>query len=138
MKNRIIIIAAAAFVPILGLIPSPFAKNYELKDGTPDDIVQWYRHAFRSDFGTPERPASCCGEADAYWADGVEIEDGEVFAIITDDRQIAGRSDIPVGTRIKVWPQIMDKWHQGNPTGHTIIFIASGGSVICYFPDTGI
>jgi len=32
MKNRIII-AAAAFVPILGLTPSPYAKNYELKDG---------------------------------------------------------------------------------------------------------
>jgi hypothetical protein len=28
----------------------------------------------------------CCGEADAYWADTFEEQDGKYVAIITDDR----------------------------------------------------
>jgi hypothetical protein len=29
---------------------------------------------------------SCCGEADAYWADEIHVRDGKTFATITDDR----------------------------------------------------
>jgi hypothetical protein len=35
----------------------------------------------------PDVPnASCCGEADAYWANEIHVRDGNTYAIITDDR----------------------------------------------------
>jgi len=35
----------------------------------------------------PDVPnASCCGEADAYWANEIHVRDGNTYATITDDR----------------------------------------------------
>ena len=88
----------------------------------------------------PDYPlAPCCGEADSYWADGVEVKDGEVIAIITDTRPDLplGRPHVPVGTRIVVPPNKL-KWDRGNPTGHTIIFLGYDSRVTCYVTGTGI
>ena len=81
--------------------------------------------------------ASCCGEADAYYADNYRIEGSRYFAIITDDRIIEGRSKVAVGTEIEVPARTLDIYRQGNPTGHVIIFLAGGQYPICYFPQTG-
>jgi hypothetical protein len=53
------------------------------------DLKRWYQ-----DLKQPDNPAaSCCGEADAYWADAFEAtSDGEYVAIITDPRD-----DKPLG-----------------------------------------
>jgi hypothetical protein len=55
------------------------------------DVVAWYRKLMMPDAPT----VSCCGEADAYWADTFEEQDGKYVAIITDDgstRRCTGRT----------------------------------------------
>jgi hypothetical protein len=109
------------------------------------DVGQWEDHSVevRSWFQKlmqPDAPAvSCCGEADAYWADSFEVEGGGYVAIITDERPdtLFGRPHRAVGERISV-PQSKLKWDEGNPTGHGIIFIGAGGQVYCYLPPGGV
>jgi hypothetical protein len=72
--------------------------------------------------------ASCCGEADAYWADGVHVGDGKTYVTITDDRpdEPLGRPHLDVGTEIEI-PNKKLKWDKGNPTGHGIVFLSRAG-----------
>jgi hypothetical protein len=46
------------------------------------EIRGWYQALMQPDVPN----ASCCGEADAYWADEVHVRDGKTYATITDDR----------------------------------------------------
>lgn len=98
----------------------------------------------------PDSPRqSCCGEADAYYADQVEVVDDKVYAIITDTRPDAplGRPHIPVGTKFEVPPhKNKDTRADPNPTGRTIIFVRwyanqtpdGDWAVLCYLPDGGV
>ncbi|MBI1202522.1 MAG: hypothetical protein GC182_08430 [Rhodopseudomonas sp.] len=99
-------------------------------------IAQWYRSLMQ-----PDQPTiSCCGEADAYWADKVETgPNGETLAIITDDRNDGplGRHHVPAGTRIVV-PSNKIKWDRGNPTGHIVIFLSVNNDVYCYVQNGGV
>src|SRR6267142_6169928 len=56
--------------------------------GQWDDPANAYLKRWYQDLKQPDNPAaSCCGEADAYWADAFEAtSDGEYVAIITDPR----------------------------------------------------
>lgn len=95
----------------------------------------WYRSLMQ-----PDNPGvSCCGEADAYWADKVEIEGNKVFAIITDDRadEPLRRPHVPVGKRIEV-PRHKYKFDRGNPTGHNVIFLSVTLQVYCFVQGSGI
>jgi hypothetical protein len=96
----------------------------------------------------PDSPRqSCCGEADAYYADSVRVDsDGTVWAVITDERPDAplGRPHIKVGTTIIVPPaKNKDTRADPNPTGHTIIFVRwyeeesphGNWGVLCYLPN---
>jgi hypothetical protein len=60
---------------------------------------------------------------------------------ITDDRDDAPRKrpHVPVGTEIYI-PTNKLKWDEGNPTGHSIIFLAASGSlaVVCFVQNSGI
>ena len=100
------------------------------------DLKRWYQ-----DLKQPDNPAaSCCGEADAYWADAFEAtSDGQYIAIITDPRddEPLGRRHRNIGTRIVV-PKNKIKWNEGNPVGHGIIFLNRADSVFCYLPPLGI
>ena len=99
-------------------------------------LKRWYQ-----DLKQPDNPAvSCCGEADAYWADAFEAtSDGDYIAIITDPRddEPLGRRHRDIGTRIVV-PKNKIKWNEGNPVGHGLIFINRADSVFCYLPPLGI
>ena len=90
----------------------------------------------------PDNPStSCCGEADAYYADGVEVVDGTVYAIVTDDRpdEPLGRPHVDVGTRIAIPAhKYKDTRADPNPTGHTILFLGRDSQVYCYLPDGGV
>jgi hypothetical protein len=107
-------------------------------DTTSQQIREWYQHLMQ-----PDNPAvSCCGEADAYWADGFEVDGDRYVAIITDTRpdEPLRRPHIPVGKRIVV-PNHKLKYDQSNPTGHGIIFLAhsdSGDHVYCYVAPGGV
>lgn len=69
--------------------------------------------------GRSDRP--CCGELDAFWADSFEVEGDHYVAIVTDDRFIPDRPNIPAGTRIPV-PNNKMKFDAGKPTGHGVLF----------------
>ena len=68
-------------------------------DPASADLKKWYQ-----DLKQPDKPdVSCCGEADAYWADAFEAtSDGQYIAIITDARgdEPLGRRHRDMGTRI--------------------------------------
>jgi hypothetical protein len=106
--------------------------------GNADPAVrQWYQSLMRPDAPT----SSCCGEADAYWADEVHVRGGKTYATITDDRDDAPlrRPHIAMGTEVEV-PSEKLKYDRGNPTGHNIIFLSSGTTfhyVWCFVQGTG-
>jgi hypothetical protein len=92
----------------------------------------------------PDSTASCCGKADAYWADDAETDaNGNLVAIITDTRTEQQQprytnKPIPPGTRVMVPESKIRKHPIPNPTGHTIIFMSGAGTVYCYEPLPGI
>lgn len=97
-------------------------------------IREWYRGLMR-----PDAPgASCCGVADAYWADEVHVRDGKTYATITDDRpdEPLGRPHLPSGTEIEI-PNDKLKWDRGNPTGHSVLFVSKGLFVWCFVQAGG-
>jgi hypothetical protein len=98
-------------------------------------IREWYQGLMQ-----PDNPAaSCCGEADAYWADEIHVRDGKSYATITDDRDDAplGRPHVPNGTVIEI-PDHKLKWDRGNPTGHGVMFLGRQGVVFCYVQPGGV
>src|SRR6266403_38552 len=99
------------------------------------ELNDWYHSLMRPD--APE--SSCCGLADAYWADEVHVRGGKTFATITDDREDAplGRPHVAVGTVIEV-PNEKLKWDKANPTGHAIVFLSVQGFVWCFVQSAGI
>lgn len=119
------------------MLQPAFGRDVGQWEGSDPAIRQWYRGLMQ-----PDNPnLSCCGEADAYWADKIEVDraTGQVFAIITDTRpdEPLGRRHIPPGTRFVVPPHKL-KWDRGNPTGHTVIFISSADQVLCVVQTGGV
>jgi hypothetical protein len=105
------------------------------RDGVDPLHRQWFNGLMQ-----PDNPnVSCCGEADAYWADSYEVKGDQYVAIITDirdDIKLGRAQHIEAGTRVTV-PNNKIKWDRSNPTGHGIIFIGIGGDVFCYLPPGG-
>lgn len=103
------------------------------------EFNEWYQSLMQPDVPT----ASCCGVADAYWADKLFVKDGKTYAVITDDRDDAmlGRPHVNIGTEIEV-PNNKLKWDRGNPTGHAVIFLGRGGwgvkYVFCFVQGGGV
>jgi hypothetical protein len=138
-----------AIVITLAALAGITAAHAEWKPeyGSEDPTVRaWFSKAMQPDTA---RPVSCCGAADAYWADSYEVADGHYIAIITDDRKIPARIDLN-GQRIAVPDNKLPNPARQipNPTGHGIIFVMpvendAGPSsnpymVFCYFPPGGV
>ena len=87
----------------------------------------------------PDNTASCCGKADAFWADRVEEcgprdpYDCALIAYITDKREIMHRPYMD-GVRLVVPRNKIRKQYSPNPTDHNIIF-AMGSNVYCWEPQ---
>ncbi len=124
------------------ILASPvYAANQGQWEDTDPAISEWFRTLKQ-----PDNPGfSCCGEADAYWADIVYTKDGKNIAIITDDRDDGPlrRPHVPIGTEIEI-PNHKMKWDAGNPTGHRIIFLSSASlidgnrDVYCFVDGGGV
>jgi len=125
----------SSFLIAVFLATGVFARDNGQWENTDPGVREWYRGLMRPD--VPE--GSCCGEADAYWADEIHVRDGKTYATITDDRPDAplGRPHREIGTQIEVPPEKL-KWDRSNPTGHTIIFLSSAGFVWCFVQGSGI
>jgi hypothetical protein len=104
-------------------------------ENQPPHVRAWFQKLMQPDLPT----MSCCGEADAYWADSFEVDGDRYVAVITDERPDGplGRPHRESGEKIVV-PNHKIKWDDGNPTGHGIIFIGMGGQVYCYVPPGGV
>lgn len=124
---------AVALVAVLAYAAS--ARDLGQWDNSAPELKAWYESLRQ-----PDNPAiSCCGEADAYYADSYEVQGDQYVAIITDERTVPGRVPRPVGTRVLI-PRGKLKWDQGNPTGHGIVFISPYGeepTVYCFLPTGG-
>jgi len=105
------------------------------QDGYDPALRDWYRGLMQPD--NPMR--SCCGEADAYWADEYEVKGDQLIAIITDERpdEPLHRMHVPKGTRVVVPPHKL-KFDRGNPTGHIVIFLDRQMNVLCYVQNGGV
>jgi hypothetical protein len=116
------------------LISDLNARDLGQWEAVDPGIRQWYEALMRPDVPN----ASCCGEADAYWADEVHVRDGKTYAIITDDRpdEPRGRPHVDIGTEIEI-PNNKLKWDKSNPTGHGIVFLSRNGYVFCYVQPGG-
>jgi hypothetical protein len=121
---------AAGILIAVAFLASP-ARSH---DHNRPELDGWY-----SSLMQPDNPnVSCCGIADAYWCDEIHVKDGKTFCTITDDRDDAplGRPHVPMGTVIEI-PNHKLKWDRGNPTGHHVVFLSSGGLVFCFVQSSG-
>lgn len=118
----------SAIIAIIFATPS-FAANWEPSGNA--DVDRWYATAKLNSGG------SCCGPADAYWGKITKVDADGVHVMIEDERDIAYR--VPRNNQeVFVTNEVLDTKHQGNPTGHLVVFIrASDGEPICFFPTDG-
>ena len=134
----LVFLGAALLVILFALFVSRFgaeARDLGQWDRTDPDLRAWYQSLMQPDVPT----ASCCGEADAYFADDIHVRNGKTFVTITDDRpdEPRGRPHVAIGTEIEV-PNNKLKWDRANPTGHGVVFISRGGYVFCYVQPGGV
>jgi hypothetical protein len=116
------------------LIAAVNARDLGQWEAVDPGIRQWYQALMQPDVPN----ASCCGEADAYWADEVHVRDGKTYVTVTDDRsdEPLRRPHVVVGTEIEI-PNNKLKWDKANPTGHGIVFLSRAGYVFCYVQPGG-
>lgn len=115
---------------ILLLVSSIVARAH---DHDHPELDQWYASLMQ-----PDNPnSSCCGKADAYWCDDYFARNGKAYCKITDDRTVAGRPHVPVGTEIEI-PSWKLKFDRGNPTGHHVVFLSPMMHVFCFVQGGGV
>jgi len=126
---RLFILAATVLA-----ISFPALAYHSGHDDSPPEIRAWFERQKQPD----NPPVSCCGDYDAYRADGFVQEGGEFYAIITE-----AKNGIEYGTKVRIPPSKMPRDNADpNPTGHGIVFMsiswndgkASPGFVYCFFP----
>jgi hypothetical protein len=127
------------WILVASLLASVTAKRCNAHD---EDRAHdaWY-HSLRQ----PDSPSvSCCGLADAYWCDTINVRDGQTFCTITDDRddEPLGRPHVEIGTQIHI-PDHKLKWEQdgkpiGNPVGHSVVFLSYTRQVWCFVQAGGV
>src|SRR5436190_4665285 len=116
------------------------ARDVGQWETTDSAVREWYRELKQPD----NNRVSCCGEADAYYADKIYTKDGKNIAVITDERPDAPlqRPHVPIGTEIVI-PDHKYKWDRGNPTGHSVIFLSNPDAegrrdVYCFVDGGGV
>ena len=122
-----------AFSCVIGVATARDLGQWEASDPA---IREWYQALMQ-----PDNPgSSCCGEADAYWADEIHVRDGKTFVVVTDDRPDGprGRPHVEARNRTIEVPNHKLKWDKSNPTGHGILFLSRSLYVYCYVQPGGV
>jgi hypothetical protein len=124
-----------AIIACMVLASPVAARDLGQWENQAPEVRKWFQSLMQPD--VPFR--SCCGEADAYWADSFDSSGGQYLAIITDTRPDGplGRPHREPGEKFAI-PNNKIKWDQGNPTGHGVIFLSATGDVYCYVPPGGV
>jgi hypothetical protein len=125
----------AILIASVGITMRTSARDLGQWENANPVIRDWYKSLKQPDY--PQY--SCCEEADVYWCDDIHVRSGETCCRITDDRPDAGlgRTHIDNGNEYHIPPNKL-KWDNGNPTGHSVIFLAGRGSaVVCFVQDFG-
>jgi len=133
--RRLLILAVLVLTSIMVVILAAGLSMAFAHDHDHPELDGWYASLMQ-----PDNPSiSCCGKADAYWCDIINVKDGKTFCTITDDRDDGplGRPHVPVGTQIEI-PNYKLKWDRGNPTGHAIVFLGVAGHVFCFVQAGGV
>lgn len=120
---------------VVCLIAVALARDNGQWGDTDPGTSKWVRSLMQ-----PDNPyVSCCGDADAYWADSFRVDHGQTIVTITDERpdEPLGRLHRPSGTEVVV-PDSKMKWDAGNPSGHGWLFLSSDGNVFCYVTPGGV
>lgn len=131
---RRLAIAFVGVTAVLSLATFASARDQGQWGDRASDMSRWFES-----LKMPDHPAaSCCGAADAYWADDFEMKDGQYVAIVTDTRADAPlqRAHIMPGSRFLI-PAHKITTPPSNPTGHGWIFVMAG-IVYCYLPPAGV
>lgn len=128
-----LILFICCLVVLMMALTALFARPAGAHDHDHPELDGWYASLMQPDNPT----ASCCGKSDAYWCDDYYARDGKAYCRITDDRIVKGRPPIPVGTEVEI-PTHKLKWDRGNPTGHSVVFLSSGGAVWCFVQGGGV
>jgi hypothetical protein len=137
--NKINWSLVAAVIVVAVLIVSLFSIRVSIAhDMDHPEEDKWYEALKQPDNPT----VSCCGVADAYWCDSLHTRNGKNYCTLSDDRVIPNRTPHPVGMEIEIPDRkMMDgRKANGNPTGHSVVFLTSGAvpSVYCFIMDSGI
>lgn len=133
-----VLIVAAFYFSIVGAHARDLGQWAQLRNAQAPENPGWGNWYARQ--RQPDVDFSCCGPADAYWADKFEIVDGKFFAIVTDEREDgpSGRPHIDPGTRIEIPPhKFNDPRKDPNETGHGIVFVSLDRRIFCYFNPPG-
>jgi len=121
---------------IVGLY-SAHARDLGQWENTDPVTHEWFKTLMQPDNPT----ASCCGEADAYHCDLINVRDGKTFCTITDERDDGPlrRPHLDIGTQIEI-PDHKLKYDRGNPTGHAIVFVGPAPflHVWCFVQNGGV
>lgn len=134
-------ILGALFFAAIMASPARGHEHQQWIEEYTEEIAGWIKSLKQ-----PDNPGmSCCGEADAYWADKIDVVGDQIFATVTDVRDDAPlkRRHVPPGTRVFV-PNYKLKFDAGNPTGHNVIFLTAPSEetgdyqVYCFVQTTGI
>ena len=101
------------------------ARDLGQWEGGDPAIRQWYQSLMQPDVPT----SSCCGEADAYWADEIHVRNGRTSCAspMTPGWPLAGRTskpEIEIALQAQMGPV--------QSTGHGIVFMSRTGYVFCY------
>jgi hypothetical protein len=131
-QKLVALLAIAAWAMVILLLGTgrPHAHDHERPE-----LDEWFQTLMQPDVPN----ASCCGEADAYWADEFHVREGKTFAVVTDDRPDAPlkRPHVDIGTEVEI-PVNKLKWDKSNPTGHGVVFLSRSGYVFCYVQPGGV
>lgn len=133
--SRLVLWLAIMALLALCLTTSTRARDLGQWENADPQVRGWYQSLMMPDVPT----ASCCGEADAYWCDDIHVKNSKTFCTITDDRDNAKlrRTPVPIGTEIEI-PDHKLTWKDGNPTGHSVVFLSTGGLVYCFVQNGGV
>lgn len=128
LLHLLIVLSISALIVVLAT--AAFARDLGQWDGADPETRAWFNSLMQPD----NKYVSCCGDADAYFADDFRVVDGTVVVTITDNRGHA----LPVGTTIAIPPNKLSR--EPNRLGHSIVFIggASNDIVYCFIPSSGV